>query len=387
MRKLYEERGILFAVLWIAAYCMVMAPIRGSFGWDSVWMLLALSAFAAGITAFVKKNRLVWKLGLAGWPKDTKRFLYFLPVWFLATGNLWDGFAPSFRGLPLLIAVLSMILVGYVEEMLFRGFLFRALLNKDRPAVAIIVSSVTFGMGHIVNLLAGQASFETLVQIVFAVSWGFILTMVYYKSGSLLPCIVAHAMIDVFSLLGADNVTVDMICVGATVLGAIGYCLYLSRIKEEAAMRETERIRIYPAGREQMERMIAAERDDDLKKAYREMLDGCLEHPEDRDWYAMWMIEKTDGTHIGDLCFKGPGRNPEIGYGILEQYRGRGYATEAVKLALKWAFSHPEVASVEAETDPDNTASRRVLEKCGFRPNGEIGEEGPRFAVLRGETG
>ena len=40
MRKLYEERGILFAVLWIAAYCLVMTPIRGSFGWDSVWMLL-----------------------------------------------------------------------------------------------------------------------------------------------------------------------------------------------------------------------------------------------------------------------------------------------------------------------------------------------------------
>lgn len=152
-------------------------------------------------------------------------------------------------------------------------------------------------------------------------------------------------------------------------------------------MRETERIRIYPASREQMEGMIAAERDDDLKKAYREMLAGCLEHPEDRDWYAVWMIEKTDGTYIGDLCFKGPGRSPEIGYGILEQYRGRGYAAEAVKLALKWAFSHPEVAAVEAETDPDNIASQRVLEKCGFHPNGETGEEGPRFAVRREDKG
>lgn len=150
-------------------------------------------------------------------------------------------------------------------------------------------------------------------------------------------------------------------------------------------MTKTERIGICPASREQMERMIAAERDDELKKAYAEMLEGCLRHPEDRDWYAMWMIEKTDGTHIGDLCFKGPGRSPEIGYGILEQYRGRGYASEAVRLALKWAFSHPEVDAVEAETDPDNIASQRVLEKCGFRPSGEIGEEGPRFVTLREE--
>jgi len=62
------------------------------------------------------------------------------------------------------------------------------------------------------------------------------------------------------------------------------------------------------------------------------MLEGCLAHPGEWDWYAMWMIEKSDGTHIGDLCFKGieAGRNPEIGYGILEEYRGQGFATEAV---------------------------------------------------------
>ena len=65
--------------------------------------------------------------------------------------------------------------------------------------------------------------------------------------------------------------------------------------------------------------------------------------------------------------------------GILEEYRGQGFATEAVKLAIKWAFQHSEVVAVEAEADPDNAASQRVLMKCGFRQNGEIGEEGPRY--------
>ena len=146
-------------------------------------------------------------------------------------------------------------------------------------------------------------------------------------------------------------------------------------------MMETERIRICPASRAQMESMIASERDDNLKKAYAEMLAGSLSHPEERDWYAMWIIEKSDGTRIGDLCFKGveSGRNPEIGYGIREAFRGRGYAAEAVRLALRWAFQHPEVKAVEAETDPDNTASQKVLIKCGFRPMGIMGEEGPRY--------
>ena len=154
---------------------------------------------------------------------------------------------------------------------------------------------------------------------------------------------------------------------------------------EEFDMIKNERIRIYPASQEQMEKCIDSETDEELKKAYSEMLEGCLAHPEEWDWYAMWMIEKMDGTHIGDLCFKGIGadHNPEIGYGILDEFQGQGYATEAVKLALKWAFDNTGVVAVEAESDPDNAASQRVLEKCGFLATGEIGEEGPRFIVYK----
>jgi RimJ/RimL family protein N-acetyltransferase len=137
-----------------------------------------------------------------------------------------------------------------------------------------------------------------------------------------------------------------------------------------------------------MEAFIDAEKDAEMKKAYTEMLEGCLEHPEQWNWYAMWMIELKDGTHIGDLCFKGlePNGTAEIGYGILEEYQKQGYATESVKAALDWAFQNPEVTAIEAETEPDNTASQRVLEKCGFAANGTIGKEGPRFSLLRRQS-
>ena len=148
-------------------------------------------------------------------------------------------------------------------------------------------------------------------------------------------------------------------------------------------MIRTERLCIYPASWKQMEAMIASEQDEELKKAYTEMLEGCLRHPDQWDWYAIWMIEKTDGTHVGDLCFKGLRENgiAEIGYGILEEYRRQGYAAEAVQAACRWAFRHAEVKSLEAETETENAASQRVLEKCGFRPNGIMGEEGPRFTL------
>ena len=230
MRRLYEKKEILFAVLWIVAYCVILGTIRGNFGDESIYMLLALIAFTAGIATFVKTNHLEEKYGLAGWPKDMKRYLFFIPMWLLATGNIWGGFAPSYQGISLVYALLSMILVGFVEEMIFRGFLFRAMLSTDKAAQAIIVSAVTFGIGHIVNLFTGQACFETVMQIIFAISWGFILTMVCYKSGSIIPCIAAHSMIDVLSLLGADNELVDWIYMGMTIVVAIVYCIHLSRL-------------------------------------------------------------------------------------------------------------------------------------------------------------
>ena len=233
MRKLYEKKEILFAVLWIVAYCVVLGTIRGNFGDESIYMLIALLVFTAGIITFVKVNHLEEKYGLAGWPKNMKKCLFFIPMWILATGNIWDGFAPSYQGVSLAFAVISMILVGFVEEMIFRGFLFRAMLSKDKTSVAIIISAVTFGIGHIVNLLTGQANFDTVMQIIFAISWGFILTMVCYRGGSIIPCIIAHSMIDALSLFGADNEIVDWIYIGATIVVAIVYCIYLGKMKNE----------------------------------------------------------------------------------------------------------------------------------------------------------
>ena len=227
MLKLYEKNEILFAVLWIALYCVVLGTIRGNFGDESIAMLIALLVFTAGIIAFVKANHLEEKYGLAGWPDNMKRYLFFIPMWILATGNIWGGFAPSYQGAALVTAVFSMILVGFAEEMIFRGFLFRAMLGKNKTIVAIIVSAVTFGIGHIVNLFTGQSGFETVMQIIFAISWGFILTMVFYKSGSIIPCIIAHSMIDALSLFGADNELADWIYIGVTVVTAIVYCIRL----------------------------------------------------------------------------------------------------------------------------------------------------------------
>ncbi len=233
MRKLYEKKEILFAVLWIVLYCVVLSSLKGELGNDSIWTLVALIVFSAGITIFVKSNHLEEKYGLKGVPKNMKKCLFFIPMWIIATGNIWDGFSLSYSKTALVIATLSMILVGYVEEMIFRGFLFKAMLNNGKTSIAIIVSALTFGIGHIINLFAGQASIETFMQVVFAISWGFVFTMVCYVSGSIIPCIIAHSMVDALSLYGADTNIGDWAYVIVTIIVGVVYSLYLSRLGRE----------------------------------------------------------------------------------------------------------------------------------------------------------
>lgn len=143
----------------------------------------------------------------------------------------------------------------------------------------------------------------------------------------------------------------------------------------------TKRLKIYAASKAQMEAFIAAQSIDVLKVAYTEMLNGCLAHPNQWEWYAIWMIELKDGTHIGELCFKGITEEgtSEIGYGIAEEYQGCGYATEAVSALTGWALEQANVTCIMAETEESNIASQRVLQKSGFILTGEIGEEGPLF--------
>lgn len=146
-------------------------------------------------------------------------------------------------------------------------------------------------------------------------------------------------------------------------------------------MIKTERLVIRMATDEEMQKLIENETNEEMKKAYGEMLSFSLANPTCRKWYIAWLIELADGTRIGDLCFKGLSSDGmvEIGYGLFPDFQGKGYMTEAVKGMVAWVIAQEGVKRVEAETEENNVASQRVLKKSGFVPTGKIGEEGPRF--------
>ena len=78
-----------------------------------------------------------------------------------------------------------MLNIGFLEEIIFRGFLFK-MMEKNNVKTAIIVSSITFGIGHIVNLLNGAELIPTLLQVCYAIAIGYMLVMVFYKSKSII---------------------------------------------------------------------------------------------------------------------------------------------------------------------------------------------------------
>ena len=89
----------------------------------------------------------------------------------------------------------------------------------------------------------------------------------------------------------------------------------------------------------------------------------------DAGWAGYLFIHRKDGRVVGDGGFKGPPDDEgivETGYAIIPEYRGKGLATEAEQALINWAFSHPEVKFVTAETLTNGKDSMRVLEKLGM---------------------
>jgi [ribosomal protein S5]-alanine N-acetyltransferase len=86
-------------------------------------------------------------------------------------------------------------------------------------------------------------------------------------------------------------------------------------------------------------------------------------------WRIRVIVERSSNTVIGSINLKGPpdiNGDVEIGWGLNEQARGKGYATEAAAAVMEWALQQPGVCSVSATVPDDNAASQRVAGRLGM---------------------
>ena len=103
------------------------------------------------------------------------------------------------------------------------------MMAKDNLKSAIIVSSITFGIGHIVNLLNGAEFIPTLLQVCYAISIGYLFVIIFYKSKSLIPCIITHSLFNSLSIFNIESSTYMYVSSIFLIIVPILYAIYINK--------------------------------------------------------------------------------------------------------------------------------------------------------------
>lgn len=224
MKKIFDKDEVWFAVGWIALYVLAFGnadTVSESMGVPKLLTCAVGLVLTVLLFGFVKKWSLMEHVGLCPMKGNLRDYIYFIPLILISTVNFWNGLTMNVSPLETLLYIISMCFVGILEELIFRGLLFKG-MSKGHLGMAIAISSITFGMGHVVNLLYGAPFLDTMLQLVYASGIGFCYTAIFLVSGSIIPCILSHIFVNTTSVFAVEQgaffdvaaaLTVTLICV------------------------------------------------------------------------------------------------------------------------------------------------------------------------------
>ena len=245
MKRLYDKSPLWFALAWIVAYCALMSAadlLSAKLGTERSVSLPVALLLSAILLIFLKRYELFDEYGLCRSRASARSMLWYIPVLLMLTANLWYGAAINRGALESVLYVESMLCIGFLEEMIFRGLLFGA-MRKNGFWSAVIVSSVTFGVGHVINLINGSAAdlIPNLLQIVYATAAGFMFVMIYCKTESLLVPIAAHGIFNALGVFAVGGKTLGGKILTCALLSLItgSYALYLALSLKKEQPKET----------------------------------------------------------------------------------------------------------------------------------------------------
>ena len=236
LERVFKKSEPGFALTFISVYVLGVSAVQSL---TAQSRFPSLAPFAATLLLsilllvwLIKRNRTVY-FGLCKPKISAKTCLYYLPLVLMISCNVWGGFHVHTPQTEALLYVGNMLCVGFLEEILFRGLLFRA-MAKTNVRSAMIVSSVTFGIGHIVNLIngSGTALLSNLLQVCYAIAIGFLFTYLFYKTESLWACIITHSALNALSVFAPESPPLHFEILSAVALCIIplGYLAYLVRV-------------------------------------------------------------------------------------------------------------------------------------------------------------
>ena len=224
MKKIFEKNETLMTILIIVAYVVVNSYCMQNWGRTDYRSVVVNTVFSIALLALVISLKRVEHYGLVN-VVDWKKYLYFIPLIIISTTNLWHGININYTSSEIIFYILTMINIGFLEEIIFRGFLFK-MMAKDNVKSAIVVSSVTFGLGHIVNLINGAEFVPTLMQVCYAISLGYMFVIIFYKSKSIMPCILSHMLINSLSIFNDGFSYVTSIFL---IVAPVAYATYINK--------------------------------------------------------------------------------------------------------------------------------------------------------------
>jgi len=237
MRKQFEKYETLITIFLIILYVVINSYCMQNFGLTDYRSLIINTVFSIALLVLIIYLKRTSYYGLTR-VKNVKKYLYFIPLLLMLSVNLWNGINISHSGKEITFYILAMFNIGFIEEIIFRGFLFR-MMEKDNVKSAIIVSSITFGLGHVVNLLNGADLIPTLMQMCYAISIGYLFVMIFHKSKSLIPCIVTHSLFNALSIFNVENKNSLYIATVFLIVLCVTYAIYINRTVEVSGTCES----------------------------------------------------------------------------------------------------------------------------------------------------
>ena len=154
MEKAFKKHETLFTILLIVIYVVANSYLMQNFGYTSIQSVIVNTIMSILIISLIISLKRVKYYGLNK-VNNPKKFLYFIPLIIISLFNIRNGIHINNTSSEIILHILTMINIGFLEEIIFRGFLFK-MMEKDNVKRAIIVSSIKFGIGNIVNLLNGH---------------------------------------------------------------------------------------------------------------------------------------------------------------------------------------------------------------------------------------
>lgn len=227
MKKLLEKHETALCISLIIVYIVVNSFCVQAFGETSFVGFIANTLLSAVLLGIMLSTKTAAFYGLTK-AENPRQYLYFIPLVLLVSVNLWNGVNINHSPSQILFHILTMINIGFIEEIIFRGFLFK-MMAKNHVKSAIFVSAVTFGAGHILNLLNGADLLPTLLQICYATSTGYLFVILFHKSKSLIPCIITHSLVNSLSIFNVDNTLSLYIAPVFLTVIPLAYAIYINK--------------------------------------------------------------------------------------------------------------------------------------------------------------